>query len=343
MHHPGFFEKSGPLRLDEIAERTGSSLPAHADGERQFQAARPLSEAGPDDISFLDNTKYLGALEATRAGACFVAEQHADRCPSGTVPLVSEAPYTAFALTLQALYPDAVKARSAFGDGISEAAHVHPSAQLEDGVTVEPCAVIGPEAQIGRGTVISAGAVVGHRVTMGRDCFLGPGTSVTHALLGDRVILHAGVRVGSDGYGFALGKTGHVKVPQIGRVVIQDNVEVGANSTIDRGALGDTVVGEGTKIDNLVQIAHNVVLGRHCIIVSQVGISGSTEVGDFAVFGGQAGIAGHLKVGTGAQLGARAGVLRDVPAGGRWSGYPAQPVRTWLREIALLRSMLKNK
>ena len=343
MNHPGFFEKSGPLRLDEIAELSGSNLPANADGTRPIHTARPLGEAGPDDISFLDNPKYLEALEATRAGACFVAERHARRCPSSTIPVMSEAPYKAFALTLQALYPDAARPRSAFGDGVSDGAKVHASAQLESDVTVEPNAVIGPDAQIGRGTLISAGAVVGHRVTIGRDCYLGPNTSVTHALLGDRVILQAGVRIGSDGYGFAMGKTGHVKVPQIGRVIIQNDVEVGANSTIDRGALADTIVGEGTKIDNLVQIAHNVVIGRHCIIVSQVGISGSTEIDDFAVLAGQVGIAGHLKIGTGAQLGAQAGLMHDVPAGERWSGYPAQPVRAWLREVALLRSMIKKK
>ena len=343
MHHAGFFKKSGPLRLDEIAELTGSRPPADADGTRQLHAACPLGEAGPDDVSFLDNPNYLSALEATRAGACFVAEKHAGRCPVGTIPLVSDTPYEAFALTLQALYPGAAKARSAFGDGVCDGAQVHASAQLESDVAVEPNAVIGPEAQIGRGTVISAGAVVGHRVTIGRDCFLGPNTSVTHALLGDRVILQAGVRVGSDGFGFAMSKTGHVKVPQIGRVIIQDDVEVGANSTIDRGALADTIIGEGTKIDNLVQIAHNVVVGRHCIIVSQVGISGSTEIGDFAVLAGQAGIAGHLKIGAGAQLGAQAGLMHNVPPGERWSGYPAQPVRAWLREVALLRSMIKNK
>ncbi len=167
---------------------------------------------------------------------------------------------------------------------------------------IEPGAVVGAEACVGRGSRIAAGAVIGYRVMIGRGSYVGAGATVTHALIGDRVTIHAGVRIGQDGFGFAMGREGHLKVPQIGRVVIQDDVEIGANSCIDRGALKDTIIGEGTKIDNLVQIGHNVVIGRHCVIVAHVGISGSTELGDYVVMGGQSGTVGHIKIGTGAQV-----------------------------------------
>jgi UDP-3-O-[3-hydroxymyristoyl] glucosamine N-acyltransferase len=220
---------------------------------------------------------------------------------------------------------------------------VHRSARLEEGVTVEPGAVIGAEASIGRGTTIAAGSVIGYRVYVGRDCYIGPNATLTHALIGNRVTIHAGASIGQDGFGFAMGRAGHQKVPQIGRVIIQDDVEIGANTTIDRGALRDTVIGEGTKIDNLVQIGHNVVVGRHCIIVAQTGISGSAELGDFVALGGQVGVVGHVKIGTGAQIAGSSNVRGDVPPGVRWGGTPAKPTRLWFRELTILRQLAERK
>ena len=258
--------------------------------------------AGPQHLAYMDNAGYGDALAATRAGACLVSPRFAARCPAGTVCLVSRDPYRAYAALLGRLHPDALRPGSQFAArGIAPGAHVHPEARLEEGVTVDPGAVIGPGAEIGAGTVIGPNAVVGPGVRIGRDCAIGAGTTLSHALLGNRVILHPGARLGQDGFGFAMGAT-HLKVPQIGRVIVQDDVEIGANTTIDRGASRDTVIGEGTKIDNLVQIAHNVVIGRHCVIVSGVGISGSTTLEDYVVLGGQVGVVGHLRIGRGAQL-----------------------------------------
>ena len=251
--------------------------------------------------------------------------------------MLSEAPYRAFARALQLFYPNSLTPKAALAAAGEPA--IHPTAKLEDGVRVEPGAVVGREAQIGRGTTVAAGAVVGYRVTIGRDCYIGPCASVTHALVGDRVILHAGVKIGQDGFGFAMGAQGHLKVPQVGRVIIQDDVEIGANSCVDRGSLKDTVIGEGTKIDNLVQIGHNVVIGRHCVIVGQTGISGSTELGDFVVMGGQSGAVGHIKIGTGAQIAGGSHPKNDVPPGARMGGTPAVPMLEYGRQVAAIKRL----
>jgi UDP-3-O-[3-hydroxymyristoyl] glucosamine N-acyltransferase len=291
----------------------------------------------------VDNPRYLSLFATTAAGACLVAERFSGKAPPGTIALVTPEPYRAFARALALFYPDALKPKAAPGAPNGGASPIHPSARLEPGVTIEPGAVIGPEAAIGRGTTVAAGAVIGYRVHIGRDCYIGPNASVTHALIGNRVTIHAGAAIGQDGFGFAMGKTGHMKVPQIGRVILQDQVEIGANTTIDRGALRDTIIGEGTKIDNLVQIGHNVVIGRHCIIVAQTGISGSTELGDFVALGGQVGVVGHLKIGAGAQIAASSNVRGDVPPGARWGGTPAKPTRLWFRELTLLRKLAERK
>lgn len=339
MSHPGFFDTAGPFPLSEIAKATHATLGEGVDGARAYRGVKPLSEAGPDDVTFLDNRKYFPQLADTNAGACLILPDLASEVPSHTATLITPKPYHGFARALQLFYPDAVFPKAA---AAGQKEPVDPTAMLEDGAVVEPGAIIGPEAQIGSGARIAAGAVVGYRVAIGRGSYIGPGATVTNALIGDRVTIHAGVHVGQDGFGFAMGPEGHLKVPQIGRVIIQDDVEIGAGTTIDRGALNDTVIGEGTKIDNLVQIGHNVVMGRGCIIVAQTGISGSTELGDFVVMGGHSGAVGHVKIGTGAQIAGAAHVKNDIPPGERVGGTPAKPLRQWARELAAISRLAKT-
>ena len=343
MEHPGFFERAGPFALGAVAEAVNAKAANSVDLDLAIKDVRPLDGAGQGDLSFLDNPKYLRAFAATGASACLVAPKFASLGPAGTACLVTPEPYRAFARALALFYPDALKPKAALEGGGFDSSSVHPSAMLEPGVIVEPGAVIGPEARIGAASTIAAGTIIGYRVHVGRGCYIGPNASVTHALIGNGVTMHAGVAIGQDGFGFAMGRTGHAKVPQIGRVIIQDNVEIGANTTIDRGALRDTVIGEGTKIDNLVQIGHNVVIGRHCIIVAQTGISGSAELGDFVALGGQVGVVGHVRIGAGAQIAASSNVRADVPPGVRWGGTPAKPVRLWFRELTLLRRLAESK
>lgn len=344
MSDPVFFPGAGSVSLDDIAALAGITLPEGVDGARAFASVAPLESAGPADLAYMDNPRYGDALAATKAGACLVSPRFAARVPATTVAIETAQPYHVFARVLARLYPTAVRPQPLFSaSGVSPGAVVHPDARLEGGVAVDPGAVIGAGAEIGSGTVIGANAVVGAGVRIGRDCSIGPNVTLFHSLLGNRVIIHPGASIGQDGFGFAMGPGGHVKVAQVGRVIIQDDVEIGANTTIDRGASRDTIVGEGTKIDNLVQIAHNVVIGRHCVIVSQVGIAGSVTLGDFVVFGGQGGVVGHVHIGSGTQLAARSAVAENVPPGSKWGGAPARPIKEWMREVAWLKMMIAGR
>jgi UDP-3-O-[3-hydroxymyristoyl] glucosamine N-acyltransferase len=340
---PDFFPTRRELTIGEIATLTRAEPRPGAPLERRIGDIAPLDAARASDVSFLDSPKYLDALPSTRAGAVLLAPRFLAAAPGRLPVLVTAEPYRAFVAVARALFPEALRPSSLFdASGRAASAQVHASARIEAGVTVDPLAVIGPGAEIGAGTLIAAGAVIGPRVAIGRDCTIGAGVTVLHALIGDRVIVHPGARIGQDGFGFLPSPRGHQKIPQSRRVVIQDEVEIGANVTIDRGSTRDTVIGEGTKIDNLVQIAHNVSIGRHCLIAGQVGISGSAELGDFVMLGGKVGIADHVKIGSGASLGAQSGVMADVPPGARWIGSPAQPVRDFMKGVAVLRRLARG-
>lgn len=344
MAEPVFFPFATSLDFGEVASISGGALPDGVEPTRKLDGVAALETAGPADLAYMDNPKYTEALAATKAGLCLVSPRFADRVPAGTVALVSPAPYHVFAKVMARCFPSALKPESVFASqGVAPGAIVHATAVLEAGVTVDPGAVIGPGAEIGAGTVIASHAVIGPQVRIGRNCSIGAGSTIQASLIGNRVIVHPGARIGQDGFGFAMSPKGHMKVPQIGRVIIQDDVEIGANSTIDRGASRDTVIGEGTKIDNLVQIGHNCVIGRHCVICAQTGLAGSSTLEDFVVLGGQVGLAGHLTIGVGAQIAAQSGVAGDVPRGARYGGYPAQPALGWARETALLKTLVANR
>ena len=341
MNDPVFFPPAAALSLDEVAALAGVEPPAGRTA--LIQAVAPLDEAGPSDLAYMDNPRYLAALGATRAGICVVGSRFAARVPGGSVALVVPDPHRVYADVLARLHPTSLRPATIFGGrGVAAGGMVHPTARLEPDVTIDPGAVVGPDVEIGAGSMVAAGAVIGPGVRIGRHCAVGPGASVLHALLGNRVIIHPGVRIGQDGFGFALGRR-HAKVPQVGRVIIQDDVEIGANSTIDRGATRDTMIGEGTKIDNLVQIAHNVSIGRHCIIVAQTGISGSAILEDYVILGGQVGVVGHLVIGEGSQIAASSNVATDVPPGSRWGGTPAKPMREWFREITAVKGLASRR
>jgi UDP-3-O-[3-hydroxymyristoyl] glucosamine N-acyltransferase len=338
MTEPYFFDRGRGLTVREVAALIAAEPRSGAHLDHRITGIASIDRAAPDDLTFLDKPRYAAQLSSSGAGACLTTEHYADRAPEGMSVLCVREPFRAFVEITRALFPSAERLSSLFEvSGVAAGASVHPTARMESGVTVDPGAVIGPLAEIGSGTVIGAGAVIGPKVRIGRRCAIGPNASITHSLIGDRVIIHPGCHIGQDGFGFIKVRDGHRKVVQIGRVIIQDDVEIGAGTTIDRGANRDTVIGEGTKIDNLVQIGHNVSIGRQCIIVSQCGISGSVVIEDRAVLAGKVGLADNVTIGEGAVIGAGSGVLADIPAGERWLGYPAMPGREFLRAISRLR------
>lgn len=336
MEQNQFFGARQSVRLDELAARIGAELSQQQAGDRMIESIAPIYRAGPYDICYILSKASAKELETCRAAAIVCSPKLKALVPASIPALVSDAPQLAFARASALLYPQAMRPQQVLSHstGVSPQAVVDETAVLEKSVNISPFAVVGARAVIGSGSRILSGAVIGPGVKIGRNVTIGIHTSVSNALIGNNVIVHTGARIGQDGFGYAGSPTGMVKLPQVGRVIIQDDVEIGANTTIDRGAMDDTVIGEGTKIDNLVQIGHNVQIGRHCGIVSQVGIAGSTKIGDGVMIGGQAGLNGHITIGSGAQIAAKSGVLESIPAGGRVGGMPARPIRDYLREAA---------
>ncbi len=338
MADPRFFNRSGPFLLGDLAARIEAEVAAGDDSSIELFDVGPLDVASSGTLSFLDNQKYVDVFQASDAAACIVAPKFADRAPANMALLISNEPYKAYARAAALFYP------TPFPDpGIAPSAVVGESAHISDGCRIDPGAVIGDDCRLGARCHIGANAVVGDAVQIGADTNIGANASLSHCEIGERGLIHPGVRIGQRGFGFAIDPKGHVMVPQLGRVIVGNDVEIGANSTIDRGAGPDTVIGDGTMIDNLVQIGHNVQIGRGCIVIAQAGVAGSTVLEDFSVIAAQVGIAGHLRVGTGAQIGAQAGVMRDVDPGARMLGSPAVPARQFFRQVAGIEKLANKK
>ncbi|HEY0850246.1 MAG TPA: UDP-3-O-(3-hydroxymyristoyl)glucosamine N-acyltransferase [Bradyrhizobium sp.] len=345
MAQPTFFQRPSPTTLADVAALAKAVLADPSRGSLEIRGLASLDEAGPRHLAFFDNPKYADQLAATKAGACLISDRFAARVPAHVAVLKAAQPFRAFVRIAREWHGDTLRPTSWVGnEGIAPSAIIDPTARLEDGVVVDPLAVIGPGVEIGAGTVIGAAAVIGPGVKIGRDCNVGAHTAIQVALIGNNVLIHPGCSIGQDGYGFVFfGPEGHLKVPQTGRVLIQNDVEIGAGTTIDRGSLRDTVIGEGTKIDNQVQIGHNVTIGRHCLLAAQIGLAGSLTIGDNVAIGAKAGLNNHLKIGDGAQIAAMSAVKDDVPPGERWGGHLARPTKQWAREMLVVERLARDR
>src|SRR6267154_1159120 len=308
MAQPRFFEQPPSSTLATIAALTKARLVDPSRGGQQVRGLASLDEAGPMHLTFFDNLKYASQLASTKAGACLVSERFEASVPAHVAVLRARHPFREFVKVARELHGDALRPQSWCG-------------------------------QAG----IAASAVIGANVRIGRDCSVGAQCAIQFALVGNDVLIHPGCSIGQDGYGFVFfGPDGHLKVPQTGRVLIQNDVEIGAGTTIDRGRLRDTVIGEGTKIDNQVQIGHNVIIGRHCLLAAQIGLAGSLTIGDNVALGAKVGINNHLKIGDGAQVTAMSAVKDDIPPNGRWGGHFAKPTKQWFREIVAVERLVQG-
>lgn len=332
-----FYKPVARVTLGDIILATGAEVDREFEPDQIVANVAPIYRANSSEITFINTQKALKKLQKINAGYVFCKAGMKEKIPHSVTALSVDDPQLAFSKTIGLFYPGAARSQMDCDHrDISSQAIIDETATIEDGVTIQANAVIGPNVSIGEGTVIKANSVIGAHCQIGRHCMVGANATIEHSLVGDHVMIYAGAVLGQDGFGYVSDDAGHHKIPQIGRVIVQDYVEIGANSTIDRGALDDTVIGEGTKIDNLVQIGHNVKIGRHCILVSQVGIAGSAILGDFVLLGGDVGVNGHIKIGDGAQIAAKSAVPSDVPEGARWGGIPARPMKAFLRDVAEL-------
>ncbi|UNE55483.1 UDP-3-O-(3-hydroxymyristoyl)glucosamine N-acyltransferase [Bartonella machadoae] len=339
-----FFTPSRRLTVANVAELTGAKLLNPEFSDRAIKTLSSLESAVEGSLVFVEHRKFSDALIGSSAAAVFCTNEVVFKVPETMAILVTSTPQRDFAQIGRILFPDSVKPVSWFGEReISPHAYIHPTAKLAHDVCVEAGAVIGRNVEIGEGTLISSTAVIGENCRVGHDCYIAPKVTIQCSLIGNRVQIYPGVCIGQDGFGYVGSLSGIEKIPQLGRVIIEDDVEIGANTTIDRGTFEDTIIGEGSKIDNLVQIAHNVKIGRYCLIAAQCGVAGSTSIGDMSQLGGSVGVADHIVIGKCVQIAARSGVMNDIPDGEKWGGSPARPFKQWFREVAALRSIGKVK
>ena len=322
-----------PISISEICVTFPNiQIDASTDKETIINDAMPLGEGTAGSISFFENKKYKAELQSFQGSAVFIEPNFAEMVPSHVIALKCDNPYHIWGEFLQFAFPGHLN----LGKVTSRQQVSFPNAVVEAGVQ------IGLNVEIGEGSHIGANSVICDGVKIGRNCHIGANTTIMASLIGDNVIIHNNCGIGQDGFGFAMGAK-HTKIPQIGRVIIQDHVEIGAGTTIDRGAISDTMIGEGTKLDNQVQIGHNVKIGRHCVMASMAAISGSTHIGDYAIFGGQVGTVGHIKIGAHAKIAAQSGIMNEIPDGETWGGTPATPLKQFFREIAVLRKLATSQ
>jgi UDP-3-O-[3-hydroxymyristoyl] glucosamine N-acyltransferase len=333
-----FYTRKGPFTLKEICKVTGATLSDSTKDSLMIHDITTLQSANSSTIAVFHNRKYLDSFSTSQAAACFVEEGSVHKAPSTMVCLVTPKPYRAYAKVLGMFYSEA-----SFTPSISEYAFIDPSATIGKNCLIEPGVVIRANVTIGNDTKILAHAVINEGVQIGNNCHIDVNVYVSHAQVGNNVKIYPHSTIGKTGFGFDMDQDGFISVPQIGRVIIEDSVEIGANCNIDRGSLEDTIIGAGSRIDSLVQLGHNVRLGKGCIIVSQVGIAGSTQLGNYVVAAGQVGIAGHLKIGDGVRIGAKSGLMRDVPAGETVMGIPAVSFKQWQKQIVTLERLVKGR
>lgn len=332
-----FYDRQGPFPLGDLAAGVGAAPAPGTDVGASIIDVDAAKSIGAGVLGFLSSARAAEGVDLDRGGAWLTTPDIAAALGLSGQVLLHPQPAAAFAEIAHAFYPGAGREL-----GFGPQGGVHPSAKIAEGVRLDVGAVIGSGAEIGAGTHIGPYAVIARGVCLGRNCHVGPHASVAYTLAGDRVTIFAGARIGGDGFGFSPTRKGLTKVPQLGRVIIQDDVEIGANCAIDRGALGDTILGEGAKFDNLVHIAHNCVIGRHTVLAGQVGLSGSVTIEDGVFAGGQVGIGDHVTIGAGARLAAKTGVAKDLPGGQAYGGTPARPIMQWRREIASVTRLTKG-
>ncbi len=335
-----FFKKSTPIALEQIVKTSKVEfVPSKIKSEKNLKLTgiAPLQSAKQNEVSFLDNKRYIDLLSKTKAGLIIVSPAFSDKVPSHSHALITSNPYLEWARIASLFYP-----KTLANPGIHSTAFIDSSAQIDENVEIQEFVVIKANVKIGKGSIIGSHTVIEQNVEIGENCRIGSHVSLSYAILGNRVTLFSGVRIGQDGFGFAVGDEGFFSVPQIGRVILDDDVEIGSNSTIDRGSVKDTYIGAGSRIDNLVQIGHNVQMGKCCIVVAQAGISGSTQLEDYVTIAAQAGLIGHIRIGKHAKIGAQCGVMSDIEAKSEVIGSPAMPFKEFFRNIAFLRRLVKS-
>ena len=338
MADPRFFTNCGPFTIKDLAKIANAEIGLDSDPEKLIYDVSPLETSDSRSISFLDNSKYNNAFKKSLAGACVVSPKMTHIAPAGMSLLLSSNPYRSYALIAKTFYPEDLR----YTGSIHNSAFVDQSAKIGRGCSIGANSVINRDVLLQDNVIIGDGSVISNSVTIGESSNISSNVTLSHCDIGSNCLIHPGVRIGQRGFGFDMSPEGHLDVPQLGRVIIGDNVEIGANSCVDRGAGPDTIVGDGCKIDNLVQIAHNVQIGRGCVIVAQSGIAGSSQLGDFVVVAGQSGINGHINIAKGTQIAARSGVMRDTKPGEKIAGSPAIPIREFFRQVATLSKLTRD-